>query len=447
MDVETARQVADQWGFNGPLYVMPQPEPVEGETPFVLPPTYFVFDGTRVLQLDAQFVYLYDSAISYDQTNLPAFEQSRAIAESFLQTRGLLNFPYEVRQGYLTNEVNFYRLVDGRPVNQPEIWVSVLGDQVANISYTVLRAPAELGNYPLISAEEAWQMLIEQATVAGEILFEMMPADMGGVVEPPVVEPAPGQPSFWMRTYQPGEEAHLYTWPTIYVAAAGDAAPRIETYPLKLQTSDETLRAIGAEGSGMFHFWGTVSADGKTLEVAGFEVLDETTYQSLFIEGTTSHLDGQLVVTAFTGESYIVPNAPADIPDGLEVTVYAYASRDSGLAHPVLEWDNVSERIVYEEPVVEEQPIEGETAPGESGVIDDRMMWQPYIYQNVTIDKVELAYYHTYVQDQAAIERGEYVPATILLQPVWKFSGTAENGDQLTFYIQAVASELIETAN
>lgn len=447
MDVETARQIADRWGFNGPLYLIPQPAPVEGETTFVMPPTYFVFDGTRTLQLDAQFIYLYDSAAVYDQNNLPAFDQSKAIAENFLQTRGLLDFQYEIRQGYQTNEVNFYRLVDGRPVNQPEIWVSVLGDQVANLSYTVLSSPAQLGNYPLISAEAAWQKLIEQATVAGEILFEVMPADMGVVSEPPVVEPAPGQPAFWMHTYQPGEEAHLYTWPSIYVAAAGDAVPHIETYPLKLQTNDDTLRAIGAAGSRMFHFWGTVGADGKTLELAGYETLDETTYQSLFIEGTTSHLDGQLVVTAFTGESYIVPNAPADVPDGLEVSVYAYASRDAGLAHPILEWDNISERYVYEEQPVEVLPVEGETAPGESVIIDDRMMWQPYIYQNVTVDKVELAYYYSYVYDEAAMERGEYSPATILLQPVWKFSGTAENGDQMTFYIQAVASDLIEASN
>ena len=59
-----------------------------------MPPTYFVFDGKRVLQLDAQFIYLYDSAIVYDQANVTPFEQSKAIAENFLQSRGLLPFPY-----------------------------------------------------------------------------------------------------------------------------------------------------------------------------------------------------------------------------------------------------------------------------------------------------------------------------------------------------------------
>jgi hypothetical protein len=434
MDVATARMIADQWGFTGPLYTIPQQPAPEGEMTFIMPPTYFVFDGKRTLQLDSQFVYYYDGNLPYDQANAIPFEQAQPIAEGFLSARGLLNFAYEVRNGYAPSEVYFHRLVDGRPVNQPEIWVSLVGDQIGTIGYSVLRAPAELGNYRVIPAEAAWQQLIEKATLDGSILWEMMPGELSHpetFVEEPVVT---DQPMYWPRVYQAGQEAHLYTWPTIYVSAEGNAVPRIETYPLALQASDETLNAIAASGSRMFHIWGTVSADGKTLEVAGFEAMDQNVDHTVFAEGTIGREGDQLVVTTFAGEQYILPNAPADVPEGLEVTVFAFASRDAGLAHPVLEWDNISERVVYEEQPVVEEPID--TMP-----VD---IWQPYIYQNVTVDKVELAYYYTYVHDQAAIERGEYAPATILLQPVWKFSGTAENGDQLTFYIQAVAAEHIQ---
>jgi hypothetical protein len=62
MDVATARQVANQWGFTGPLYTIPLPEQPEGAPAIELPPTYFVFDGTRSLQLDAQFIYYQDTA-------------------------------------------------------------------------------------------------------------------------------------------------------------------------------------------------------------------------------------------------------------------------------------------------------------------------------------------------------------------------------------------------
>jgi len=361
-------------------------------------------------------------------------DQAKAIAEGYLQARGLLNFSYEVRQGYVPSEVYFHRVIDGRPVNQPEIWVSLIGDQIGTIGYSVLRAPAELGNYRLISAEAAWQQLIEKATVAGNVLYEMMPSDMNTpdtFVEEPV---AVDQPLYWPRVYQPGQEAHLYTWPTIYVSAEGNAVARIETYPLALQASDETLNGIAASGSRMFHIWGTVGADGKTLEVAGFEAMDENVDHTVFVEGTIGREGDQVVVTAFTGEKYILLNAPADVPEGLEITVFGFASRDAGLTYPVLEWDNISERVVYEEQPVVEEPIT--TMP-----VD---IWEPYIYQNVTVDKVEVAYYYTYVHDEEAMARGEYTPATILLQPVWKFSGTAENGDQLTFYIQAVAADHIQ---
>lgn len=433
MDVATARMIADQWGFTGPLYLIPQPPAAEGEPTFTIPTTYFVFDGKRTLQLDSQFVYYYDGNLNYEQASTIPYDQAKAIAEGYLQARGLLNFSYEVRQGYAPSEVYFHRLVDGRAVNQPEIWVSLVGDQIGTIGYSVLRAPAELGNYPLITAEAAWQQLIQDATVAGVVLYEMMPGQMpnpGTFIEEPIFE----QPNFWPRVYQAGQEAHLYTWPTIYVSAEGNTAPRIETYPLALQASDETLSAIANSGSRMFHIWGTVGDDGKTLEVAGFEGLDENTHQTLFIEGTIGREGDQVVVTAFTGEKYILLNAPADVPDGLEVSVFAFASRDMGLTYPALEWDNINERIVYEEQPVVEEPVN--TMP-----VD---IWQPYIYQNVTIDKVELAYYYTYVHDEEAMARGEYGPATILLQPVWKFSGTAENGDQLTFYVQAVAADYLQ---
>jgi hypothetical protein len=436
MDVATARQIANQWGFTGPLYTMPLPEQPDGEPAIILPPTYFVFDGTRMFQLDASFIYYNDTAVMFDPNNPTPFEQARAVAESFFQARGLLDFPYGVRQGFYPNEVNFYRLVDGLPVNQYEVYASVVGDQVATAHYTALSRLENLGGYPLTSVEEAWQKLLFQATVAGRVLYEVMPAEMVGG-ELVIEEPQPEQPLTWVRTYQPGQEAHLYSWATIYLPAeGGDTPPRIETYPLRLQTDDETLRALAALPTHLYHIWGTVGADGKTLQVTGFEGLDETTHQPLFIEGTIRREGDQIVVTAFTGENYVLPNPPADLPEGMEVTVFAFASRDAGLAYPVLEWDNINERVIFEAPPVEEPPV----------VIEEPIEWQPFIYQNVTVTQVELAYYYTYVQDQEAIARGEFVPATILLQPAWKFTGTADNGDMLTFYMQAVSTEYVEPA-
>ncbi|MCI0399102.1 MAG: hypothetical protein L0322_29790, partial [Chloroflexi bacterium] len=46
--------------------------------------------------------------------------------------------------------------------------------------------------------------------------------------------------------------------------------------------------------------------------------------------------------------------------------------------------------------------------------------------------------------DEEALAAGRYAPPLILFQPVWKFTATAENGDELIFYVQAVEAGFVQ---
>jgi hypothetical protein len=235
-----------------------------------------------------------------------------------------------------------------------------------------------------------------------------------------------------MREYLPGQEVHIYTWPTIYSAADGASAPYVESWPLAIRAGDDVLRALVPNQ--MVHFWGIVGPDGKSLEVAGFEPLDGNTFQTMWLQGTIERAGDQVRVHTADGQSYILPDAPADLPDGLEVEMSAWASRDAGLELPVLDWDYLAKRIVYEEPAVVEPELPVEPAPE---------MWQPHVYGQVTIEGAELITYLAYVQDEAAMAEGRFAPPTIVVQPTWRLTGTADNGDVLRFYVQAVSPEYI----
>jgi hypothetical protein len=285
---------------------------------------------------------------------------------------------------------------------------------------------APLGDYPLISAAEAIAHL-QAGVSSNEIAWGM---DWSPTWESePAIEPAIDSAiyQFWQRAYQPGSERHLYIWPTIYPAAEGDGPPHVESYPLSLSASDDILHAL--RNNRLYHFWGQVSANGKSLAVTGFEELDTETFQGLWLRGVIERRGDEVRLLAQDGQSYIVPDAPADLEAGAEVELYAPATREVGLELPLLEWEGMNRYVPYVEP----EPLpEGEPMP-----VD---IWQPYVYQQVTITGAELVYYSSYVYDESA-NAPVYNPPTLVLQPAWKLTGDADNGDRLFFYVQAARAE------
>lgn len=432
LDIATVRQIADQYGFTGPIYVETYSSDVPSDQP---PPVYIVFDGPRNLRLDSWSINYTDEGaaarMNYDNPTLRP--ETVGIAEAFLTQHGQLNFPY-VAEAQLGDSVLFYRLVDGRKVNEPEISVTVNQDnEVVYVFDNTSTDWAAVGSYPLITAEQAWQQ-VQAGVFENSIQYQMMPADLG---EPlPIEEPDfLADYKYWPRDFVPGSEVHLYEWPIVYQPVdGGDPLVKVRTFTVIADAA--TLSALVDGRDSQLHLWGTLNENRTQLQLAGWEPLGE--YNPIYQQGVVRRQDEQLLFYGQEGDIYILPNAPADIENGLEVNVFGYAARDTGLEYPVLDWESIDKYIEYPEPELSEESHTTDDMPIEPFV--------PFRYSEVQINGAELVYYLTYAFPE--MQEGEdpmWRPApTIYLQPAWAFSGTADNGDEIKLFVQAVANEYLQ---
>lgn len=414
---QQAQNLAARFGFDGPVYSEVLPDvlqspaglPADAAAPPELTPAFFAFDGPRTLNIGPQIATYTDSRVPVDYQNPAAFAQAAPIAEAFLQAQGLLDFPYALQEGW-GQEVFVVRVIDGRPASQPEISVGVGGGgQVAYASYQMAGAPVPVGSYPLIPAETAWQQL--QAGVDASIMTAITPRNVGPATEPD------GGFQYWPRQHQSGPDVHLYAWPAAYLPADGTGAPRIQMLGYTLQADEGTLAALAEQVGQNVHVWGSLDTAVNTLTVAGWEPLPEL--NPLFKNGVLQRVDGQArLQDAQTGETFILPDVPADVPDGAAVNVFAWAVREAGQPFPVLDWEGIDRQLSDEAGAAGAVALEG---AGETAVP---------AYQQITINQVELAYYRQTMGGEASPE--------VLWQPAWVFHATADNGDVLTFTIQAV---------
>lgn len=440
VSVEVAQDLAIRFGFTSPLYREQYPvfEQETGVPEYVPPAVYHVFDGPRSLTVDAWGAYYNDSSIVNDWENPLPFEQAAPIAEAFLQEHGLLNFEYEVLQLWGT-DVNFVRVIDGRPSSQPELTVGVSNDgRVFFVSYQVMRNAETLGRYPLITAQEAWEIL-QSGVVENQIPYMYGIGPEFAVTEPDVIQPDPNAElyQFWVREYVPGEEVHLYEWPIVYLPVDG-GSPRIQMRNYVIQADEATLNALVERVGQQTHIWGQIGPNGDTFELAGWEPIDPI-FEPISGPGTISREGDQVLFTNNdTGSVYIIPNAPADLAEGLEVYLFAWAARDLGQAYPVLDWENM-DKIVNIEPSPEESlpvdiPIEGE-----------ERIFEPFTYETFTVNDVTLAYYTSYSwpTDASGELRYDEQP-TVIVQPTWKFSGETNTGEFVEFFVQATQPDFLQ---
>ncbi|GIK58364.1 MAG: hypothetical protein HND44_17315 [Chloroflexi bacterium] len=439
---EQARAIADQYGFTGPLFVETYPADVPEDAP---PPVYIIFDGPRNLRMDSWAINYTDEAaaarFNYENWNPTLRPETVAIAEAFLAQRGQLNFPYEA-EAQVGDSVVFYRLVDGRRVNEPEISVSLNPEnEVAYVWDNTSTEWTAVGNYPLITAEQAWQRVLG-GVFENHIQFQTIMPDPG-VVAP--VEELPdylADYQYWGREFTPNSEVHLYEWPVVYRPVDG-STPLVKIRGFNVIADDATLNALAGARDSQLHIWGTLNGDKTELQLAGWEALAE--YTPVFQVGVVRWQGDELRFYGEDGSIYILPNAPADIAEGLKVNLFGYGVRDTGLEYPVLDWESIDKYIEYPEP---ELPIEGEGYPadGDVSILPIDGPFAPFRYGQVTVNHVELVFFVTYAFPE--IPEGQEMTwrpsPTIYLQPAWAFTGTADNGDTIKLFVQAVADEYLQ---
>lgn len=429
MTLEEAQQLAQRFGFEGPLYRQPVPDGVEtfDADPFLN--VFFAFDDNgRQLNVDGFGAYYSNSNFQYeDQPNL-SFEQLAPIAETFLIERGLLDFEYQLSKGW-GNEVWVTRTIRGAPLNQPEMTVGI--DNDGNVFYVSMQRfnnTQPLGNYPLRTAEQAWADIADGVD-SNEIAFSFAPIFDE---QPLPVEPAVSDYQYWQRTYQPGQAATIYAWPTVFLSADGTAPPRIEAYPFTIAGSADQLQAIAEQPFSQFRFEGVVSENGRLLTITSWDAIGQTP-DNLYLQGTVQVEGDQTLFIAENGNTYIIPNAPADLPLDKRFNIFAWDAVDTGAQYPELAWESMDVFVDFDEEIIEE-PV----------VVDDLTMFEPTTYETMSINDVSLVYFISYVFPEFDESNPVGQPPQVLIKPVWQFRGETNTGDVINLYVDAVAAEFIE---
>ncbi|MCA9955310.1 MAG: hypothetical protein KC434_11360 [Anaerolineales bacterium] len=444
ISLDAVRDLASRFGFTGQIYQEQYPvfEAENGGPVYEPPVIYRVFDGPRSLIIDQWGAYYNDMSIENDYENPISFEAAVPIAEAFVQERGLLNFDYEVQQIW-GSDVNFVRTINGEPTNQPELTVGVSHDgRIFFVSYQVLRNAETLGRYPLITAQEAWELL-QSGVSDNHILYQYGVRPELAINEPVLLEdPNADLYQFWVREYEPGDEIHLYEWPVVFLPIDGNGDPRIQVREYVIQADTATLNALAERVGEQTHVWGQLGPDGNTIELAGWEPVDQDARPEASGPGVIARDGDQILFTNNeTGITYVLLDPPADLEDGTEVYLFAWSARDLGQAYPVLDWENIdkvvnippSEESFPVEPIEEPLPIDGEGP-----------IFEPFTYESFTVNEVTLAYFTTY--SWPTNENGEIRyegQPTMIIQPTWKFSGETNTGDPVDFFVQATQPELL----
>lgn len=400
LSAQQAQQLAQQFGFTGPLYSQAL-QPTDPQNPI-----YYAFDGTRALIIDV-WGTTYEADTTALATYQPTdFATALPIAEQFLQQYPLVDFPY-VLQPTGNGDVALFRQLDGRRLNQPELVIAVNNaQQVASVSYNTLTDLQPVANYPLISAEEAWQKL-QSGSAANQLDYQINDIPL----------PSLNQQS-WHRTAPTGETVQLYGWPISYQPVGQDGPPHIQLMPYILQADAPLLDEIATAVGQQIQVTGQVDADGRTLQATAWKPADDI--EPLNLEGHIRYQGEQVLFDSEDGSSYQLAQPPTDLADGTAVFIFAWQVQPTE-AEPRLIWERIDALTTLGLP--------------DEVAVD---------ISQVNITTVELAYYVTYLFAESASTPGQLASPTLLLQPVWAFSGTAVSGHELTIFVQAVDGAFIQ---
>ncbi|NIR96294.1 MAG: hypothetical protein GWO08_22465, partial [Gammaproteobacteria bacterium] len=224
-----------------------------------------------------------------------------------------------------------------------------------------------------------------------------------------------------------GAEVTLYSYPIVFEAVNGDAAPRILLENFLLNGPADQLEAIAdfvgkqikVEGIA-----GEMVGYRQTLELVSWEPIEK---EYTFREGVIAIGDGDAILTTDDGESIIIPDVPEDLFDGERIYVSGWIDENGRGELDTFNWQGMG--IVAPPP----EGIEGEPEI----LSAESQMVNPFQIAEVTISEVHLQYAVLTVWNE------ETQSPIFYLQPVWQFKGLTDSGDIIEIYVQAVDSEYV----
>ncbi|GAB4400081.1 MAG: hypothetical protein OHK0052_23710 [Anaerolineales bacterium] len=278
------------------------------------------------------FTYVRAPQLTANATPLTEQQQIERAA-AYLEQLGLLNQPYRA-QAAQTNGfgVRFIPLLNNLPVyfsigTQDEDWLSIFFDQAGNINSMSarLRDFTPIGEYPLLSAAQAWQRLnapngLEHARYA--------------VLSPKVGEPA----RVWLPTYEPGVPVDLYGYLSVNNPEDGSHSQVVTINNWVIANPPAELLALYAPNANapIVHLQGMFTmnnGDYTQFNVQNWDMLPASASMR-FVRGYLQRTQEPIFI-ADNGETLRLPYLPAAIPDGARLEI-------SGLPDPkqpdILHW-------------------------------------------------------------------------------------------------------------
>ena len=417
--LDDVARLAALFGLSGPIYTETYYQEPGNE--WTLVPVYQIFDGARQLAVGSTyFSYMDNGGLVNGSADPMPYAQAGPIAEAFLRERGLLEFPYQMvsPNGY---DIEIRRLVDGRAAIFPEIQASASNSGVVwSVFSNPMSSLSPLGNYPLRTAAEAWQYMQERGVDFQSVFFNTYPGP--DYVQPPMPVDA-AEYRYWQRQLATGQTVTMYPYPMVFLPVNNDAPPRIVIDQYLLSGPAAELQAIAAYVGRQIRVTGVVTGDVqqtavyKVIELSSWEPL-ENPVEYTFREGVVSRSGDQVTLVVSEAESFILPDAPADLNDGERVYVSGWIDQENGA---VFNWQGMG--ILAEEAAASEaMPVDG------------------FVFQGigqVTIEQVELVYAVISVYDEAT------QTSRFLFSPAWRFQGTTDRQEMIDIYVQAVPDALI----
>lgn len=422
--IEKVREIAARFGFTGEIYYDAWYDKALQDPEFGWPGprTYTMFNGALFFNAAGNSFSYFDNSMMTPGSFLQSmpYEQGVPIALDWATERGFLDFPYEMVKSPFGEEVAFYRVINGLRHTTPELSISVMENgQVLSAYYLPFDAYTVVGDYPLLSAEAAWQ-LVQTEPDYQTVSVSLYP-------DPATVLPMPApDPRYrsWYRTYRDGDPIALYAYPQIFLPVTEGAPVVLRTNEFFLTGDPALLDQIAAATDQNLRITGIIVGNtvyAQNILVSGFELVDpiqEWQFREGFIRRAE---DGQLFLDTNQGETILIPNAPDDLAEGEHVSVSGPII-EPGDPYPVFDWTNM-DRVVEAEFIPEEEFIFPTPVP----------------ITQVNIDQVELVYYYTFVNDPEFDGPGQD-----WFQLAWRFSGVTDTGELVEITVQAAVPDFVE---
>lgn len=406
LSAEQAAATAQTYGFSGPLYV-------EYRTGFTMDELtdmgmFIVFDGARNLNMWSRPYFYSDARHRSTAADLP-FAQAAQIAEQYLKENGWLTFPYETRESDQGEGVLFLPLIEGVLLSSPAYAVRVAADGgIASIFIYPLDDIAEIGSYPIVTAETAWQQLQENPNLPGNFYM----------IDPPPMDTPMTLPATYQRLPAPGESSTVYNNIWVYRPLSGAELPIVTSNDYhRIHGEPALIEALTAETDYLVKLSGFVEepAPGlRSLSLTDWELVPDAGGLPMFFGQIAKEGEQIYLVDTANQITYLLPDAPAELAPGDETVVAGMPDAVDEIT--LLHWQEIS---VY--PPQEETIFPTPTGPMKA----------------VTIDSVKLVYLRMPAHVSGRTDN--------LYFPVWQFMGEADNGERVTMWVTAVSPEYLQS--